>query len=310
MIALTGEHDGSTTPFLNRRTCNVWRRCDLVIVDLAAATFVDSSVIDWLLRTRHALRTTGHHGLRVVTGPPGQRRLAAAAPAQPAAARAAVLPRHRRGGGRRTARDETETRRPRRAAVTGPVPTVFDRAEARAWVLAVWIVRDVQLADELVVSVFSERARRRRIAEATTTGACATSGGWRSTRHPLLAPPLARERPCAEMILSLPDAQREAVELALFGGLSIDGLVDVTCDAAAGRDRSPRRRDARAAAVARPPVEGRRCARLGPAGTARAARAAGALGRPQPCRDRGAEGGGACVRRPGGRATSAVWRRT
>ncbi len=29
------------------------------------------------------------------------------------------------------------------------------------------------------------------------------------------------------MILSLPGAQREAVELALFGGLSIDGLVDV-----------------------------------------------------------------------------------
>ena len=52
VIALDGEHDGSTTPFLNRRTYTVWRRCDRVIVDLTAATFVDSSVIDWLLRTR------------------------------------------------------------------------------------------------------------------------------------------------------------------------------------------------------------------------------------------------------------------
>lgn len=71
VIALTGEHDGSTTPFLDRRTYGVWRRCDLVIVDLSAATLVDSSVVGWLLRTRQALRTTGHHGLRIVTGPPG-----------------------------------------------------------------------------------------------------------------------------------------------------------------------------------------------------------------------------------------------
>ena len=62
MIALDGEHDGSTTPFLNQRTYTVWRRCDRVIVDLTAATFVDSSVIDWLLRTRQVLRTTGHRG--------------------------------------------------------------------------------------------------------------------------------------------------------------------------------------------------------------------------------------------------------
>jgi hypothetical protein len=225
VIALTGEHDRSSTPFLNRRTSHVWRRCDRVIVDLSAATLVDSSVIDWLLRTRRALRTTGHDGLRVVTGSPGSaasrlvrllspqlRELLCCQPSVEVAA------------GQRTAAMSAPPH-PRRAATNGAVPTVFDRAEARAWVLAVWIVRDVQLADELVVSVFGADAAgasprdedrlvcdvRRLAIDAAATPSPAHVAG----------------EAVREMILSLPGAQREAVELALFGGVSIDGLGDV-----------------------------------------------------------------------------------
>lgn len=223
VIALSGEHDGSTAPFLDRRTYGVWRRCDVVIVDLSAATLVDSSVIDWLLRTRQALRATGHHGLRIVTGPPGscasrllrllspelRERLNCHATVEAAA-------------GQGTA--EIAPRSQRRVALTGPVPTVFDRVEARAWVLAVWIVRDVQLADELVVSVFtgahgSPRDDDRLVCDVRRLAIGAAS----PPRFAHVAGEAVRET-----ILSLPDAQREAVELSLFGGVTIDGLAEVT----------------------------------------------------------------------------------
>ena len=101
---------------------------------------------------------------------------------------------------------------------------MFDQVEARAWVLAVWIVRDVQLADELVVSVFAADAGSpeghdrlvcdvRRLAIATAPAPRSAHVAGEAVR---------------ETILSLPDAQREAVELSLFGGLSIDGLAAVT----------------------------------------------------------------------------------
>ena len=103
---------------------------------------------------------------------------------------------------------------------------MFDQVEARAWVLAVWIVRDVQAADELVVSVFAADATARR--RGTTTGSLCDV-----RRLAIAAAPAPRRLRCAgeavrETILSLPDAQREAVELSLFGGLSIDGLAAVT----------------------------------------------------------------------------------
>jgi DNA-directed RNA polymerase specialized sigma24 family protein/anti-anti-sigma regulatory factor len=227
VIALAGEHDASTTPFLDRRTYNVWRRCDLVIVDLSAATFIDSSVIDWLLRTRNILRTTGHHGLRVVTGPPGTAASRALRLLSPelrgllcchATVEAAADLRHAA---------ETATPRPPRATATEPVPTVFDRVEARAWVLAVWIVRDVQLADELVMKVFTEAQEAGTSPRDDDRLVCDVRrlaiGAAPSQRSARVAGEAVRET-----ILSLPDAQREAVELSLFGGLSIEALAAVT----------------------------------------------------------------------------------
>jgi anti-anti-sigma factor len=71
LIAIEGEHDISTTPLLEQQTSTVWPRCTLAVVDLSEATFIDSSMINWLLRARSALGATGQQALRVVHGPPG-----------------------------------------------------------------------------------------------------------------------------------------------------------------------------------------------------------------------------------------------
>lgn len=118
-------------------------------------------------------------------------------------------------------------RRQRRAAPTGPVPTVFDRVEARAWVLAVWIVRDVQLADELVVSVFTDAHDAGGSPRDDDRLVCDVRRLAIGAAPPPRSAHVAGEA-VRETILSLPDAQREAVELSLFGGLSIDGLAAVT----------------------------------------------------------------------------------
>lgn len=227
VIALTGEHDAATTPFLSRRTYNVWRRCDLVIVDLSAATFVDSSVVDWLLRTRQALRTTGHHGLRVVTGSPrtvASRLLGLLSPElrELLCCHATI---EAAAGERQAA--EVAPRRPRGAASTGPVATVFDRVEARAWVLAVWIVRDVQLADDLVGSVFTDGPDAGASPRDDDRLVCDVRRLAIDAAPPRRFAHVAGEA-VREAILGLPDAQREAVELSLFGGLSIDALAAVT----------------------------------------------------------------------------------
>jgi stage II sporulation protein AA (anti-sigma F factor antagonist) len=71
LIAIEGEHDISTTPLLDEQTSGVWPRCKLAVVDLSQATFIDSSMINWLLRVRSALTATGRDALRIVHGPPG-----------------------------------------------------------------------------------------------------------------------------------------------------------------------------------------------------------------------------------------------
>jgi len=72
LIALEGDHDMSTAPLLEQRTSGVWRDCNLAVVDLGEATFIDCSTINWLLRTRGALGRPGHDDvLRIVQGPSG-----------------------------------------------------------------------------------------------------------------------------------------------------------------------------------------------------------------------------------------------
>src|SRR4051812_3659700 len=228
LIALEGEHDRSTIALIERRTRGVWRRCRLVIVDLTATTFLDSAVIDWLLRTRRTLLSTGHSGLRVVPGPldsPAARLLGLMSPelrdvlaCHETVDEAIAASGHRAPGTRG---------QPRPAVAVKRAPTVFDQIEARAWVLAVWIVRDVQVADEIVVAAWSRPdASSEPLREA---------GLLCDVRRLALAVAPAR-RPAADSpaetvraaILDLPDGQREAVELSFFGGLSIDALAAVT----------------------------------------------------------------------------------
>jgi hypothetical protein len=69
LIALEGDHDLSTTPLLEQQTSSVWPLCTIAVVDLSKATFIDCSVINWLLRTCDA-PAAGHRVLRIVQGPP------------------------------------------------------------------------------------------------------------------------------------------------------------------------------------------------------------------------------------------------
>jgi DNA-directed RNA polymerase specialized sigma24 family protein/anti-anti-sigma regulatory factor len=230
VIALAGEHDRSTIPLLDAGTQGVWRRCSLVAVDLSAATFIDSSVIEWLLRTRRMLLATGHHGgLRVVVG----------TPASAASRLLRLVSPHLREllSCHRTLEEALDTGNahvamsgvphpPRAARRSEPVPTVFDQVEARAWVLAVWIVRDVQLADEIVTAAFAEPAGARprhhdRLVREVRRRAIAAAPVRRAGE----ALPAEAVRVA---IHALPEAQREAVELSLFGGLSIESLAEVT----------------------------------------------------------------------------------
>ena len=71
LIALEGDHDMSTTPLLEQQTSDVWPLCNLAVVDLGEATFIDCSTINWLLRSRGALAGNGRDVLRIVRGPSG-----------------------------------------------------------------------------------------------------------------------------------------------------------------------------------------------------------------------------------------------
>jgi anti-anti-sigma regulatory factor len=72
VIALTGEHDLATSPLVDAQTSNVWPHCSIAIVDLSAATFIDSSVVNWLVRTRRTLEAQGSSdAVRIVRDPRG-----------------------------------------------------------------------------------------------------------------------------------------------------------------------------------------------------------------------------------------------
>lgn len=71
LIALEGDHDMATTPLLEQHTNDVWPHCNLAVVDLGEATFIDCSTINWLLRSRGALAGNGRDVLRIVQGPSG-----------------------------------------------------------------------------------------------------------------------------------------------------------------------------------------------------------------------------------------------
>jgi anti-anti-sigma regulatory factor len=70
MVALHGEHDLSTMPLLEEQTRHVWPHCRIAVIDLSDVTFVDSSLIHWLLRVERALEAAHAFTLSIVTGPP------------------------------------------------------------------------------------------------------------------------------------------------------------------------------------------------------------------------------------------------
>ncbi len=70
LIALSGEHDLSTTPLIEKATGDIWSRCSTAVIDVSQTTFIDSSVINWLVRSRDALAATGQGAVRLVYGPP------------------------------------------------------------------------------------------------------------------------------------------------------------------------------------------------------------------------------------------------
>ena len=71
LITLQGEHDLATRPTLERETRDIWPLCKVAVVDLSDTTFIDSSVVKWLLRAESALEAAGGVTLSVVEGPPG-----------------------------------------------------------------------------------------------------------------------------------------------------------------------------------------------------------------------------------------------
>lgn len=70
IIALDGDHDISTTPALDEQIRRLLPSCTLAIVDLSSTTFIDASVIGWLMRVQGTLATS-NHALSIVRGNPG-----------------------------------------------------------------------------------------------------------------------------------------------------------------------------------------------------------------------------------------------
>jgi anti-anti-sigma factor len=70
LIRLVGEHDLSAIPLIEQHTAHAPEVCSRAIVDLSEATFIDCSVINWLLRTKQTLEAAGK-SLVVVGSEPG-----------------------------------------------------------------------------------------------------------------------------------------------------------------------------------------------------------------------------------------------
>lgn len=59
VISLAGTHDLSTSPTLERRAAEHLARCDRLVVDLSEASFVDSSIVNALVRLARQARPRG-----------------------------------------------------------------------------------------------------------------------------------------------------------------------------------------------------------------------------------------------------------
>jgi anti-anti-sigma regulatory factor len=68
IVALSGEHDISTTMLLEQATASLSTSCTRAVVDFTDATFIGSSVVNWLQRAR-ATRSAGEQVVDVVEGP-------------------------------------------------------------------------------------------------------------------------------------------------------------------------------------------------------------------------------------------------
>lgn len=71
VVALHGEHDLATMPLLDEQTRHVWQQCTIAVIDLSAVTFMDSSLIHWLLHVENELERSNAFTLSIVTGSPG-----------------------------------------------------------------------------------------------------------------------------------------------------------------------------------------------------------------------------------------------
>jgi anti-anti-sigma factor len=70
VIALEGEHDMTTTSLLSEQASH-WRpESTVAVVDLSRATFIDCSVVNWLVRACEAAGGARQGRLRIVQGPP------------------------------------------------------------------------------------------------------------------------------------------------------------------------------------------------------------------------------------------------
>jgi anti-anti-sigma regulatory factor len=70
LIALEGEHDLSTAGLLEQATIGLWQRCSHAVVDVSAAVFIDTTVINWLMGAKRMLESSGGGSLGIVEGPP------------------------------------------------------------------------------------------------------------------------------------------------------------------------------------------------------------------------------------------------
>ena len=69
VVSLSGEHDVSTSRELDAALCNAIDTGSGVIVDLTAASYIDSSILGVLIRAHDVADALGKEGLAVVAPP-------------------------------------------------------------------------------------------------------------------------------------------------------------------------------------------------------------------------------------------------
>lgn len=71
VLTLHGEHDLSTAPELEQRLTKIAASGTSVVIELAEATFIDSQIINWLLRWTERAAVTPSLHLAISTGAAG-----------------------------------------------------------------------------------------------------------------------------------------------------------------------------------------------------------------------------------------------